>query len=175
MHRLLPPGKSLSTSSLLPATSPMPPARPRPHTKDGMPVPAVSLLCSLLPCLDAALGSTVPITAAVCRRQPGTCRPTARGCPPCLPSSCHHPKRPVFLSQAAKTASAALRKGEPRPRSGPSHWEVPEGWKSPFCPKPQPPACNTGDSHQPGSVHGPEGPLHPTERLASPWDIPKGR
>lgn len=62
--------------------------------------------------------------------------------------------------------------GAEPPRSGPSHWEVPEGWKSPSCPKPQPPACNTRDGCQPGSVHGPEGALHPAERLASPWDTP---
>lgn len=115
MHGSLPPGKSLPTSSLLPATSPVTPAHPRPQTEDGTPALAVSLPRPLLPCLGAALGSTVPVTAPVCRWQPGTRCPMARGCPPRLPSSCHHPNCPVFLGQTAKTASAARRKGELSP------------------------------------------------------------
>lgn len=56
---------------------------------------------------------------------------------------------------------------------------MPKGWKFPSCPKPQPPACDTGDGCQPGSIHGPKGPLHfqeipdslayPSTVWPSPW------
>lgn len=112
-YRSLPLRKPLSTSSLLPATSSIPPARPWPQPEDNC---ASSVLVTTPPpCLSTALGSTVPITAPMCHRQPSTRCPMARGCPPCLPPSCRHLNCPTFLGQAAKTASAAVRKGKLRP------------------------------------------------------------
>lgn len=95
-----------------------------------MPVPVVSLLDHILPCLGAALGSTVPVTAPMCCWQPSTQCSMAQGCPPCLPLSCCHPNCPVFLGQAAKTASKVSGRA---PWSKMSHWKVPKGWKSPSC------------------------------------------
>lgn len=128
---------------------------------------------------STALGSTVLVTTPVCCWQLGTRCPRARGCPPRLPSSHQRLNCCVFLGQTAKTASAALRKGQLSPQSGLSHQEMPKGWKFPSCPKPQPPACDIGDGCQPESIHGPEGPPHfqeipdSLEYPSAVWPSPK--
>lgn len=79
----------------------------------------------------------------------------------------------MFLGQTAKIASAALGKGELSPLVWAESLGSARRMEIPLLS--QISACNTGDGCQPGSIHDPQGPLHPSERPASPWDTLKGR
>lgn len=128
----------------------LPPACNQPHAPStplaparGQNTCASSVLVTPPPSLRAALGSTVPIIAPMCHRS--TCCPTAQGCPPCPSPSCRHLNCPTFPGQAAKTASAAIRKGELSPLVGAESLGNTQRMEIPSCPKPQSPTCNTRD------------------------------